>query len=149
MTSRALELEFGDGIYSFRLRFAQIVELQALTGVGPFELSARLSMGYPKFEDIRETIRLGLIGGGVGWIGRTEKEPGVEVKVDPSRAARLVSTYVDTYGDNRHSWAASRLVAQAVIGAGLVGIPGEEVGQKKDQGETAADPNPSPTAESA
>lgn len=142
MASRSLELAFGDGTYAFRLRFAHIVELQSLTGVGPFELYARLSAGFPKFEDVRETIRLGLIGGGEGWIGRTDEHEGQRVVVDVAKAARLVSTYVDTFGDAESSWHASRLVAQAVIAAGLVGIPDEEVGQKKAPGATDADPNP-------
>lgn len=149
MASRAIELEFGDGTYAFRLRFSQIVELQQNTGAGPFELYARLTAGFPKFEDVRETIRLGLIGGGEGWIGRTEDDEGQRVAVDVAKAARLVSTYVDTFGDNLHSWHASRLIAQAVLGAGLVGMPDEPVGEKKAGGETAADLNPSQTGESA
>lgn len=137
----------------FRLRFAEIVELQTLTGAGPFELYARLSAGFPKFEDVRETIRLGLIGGGIGWKGRdlTADPPveGVEVKVTPALAARLVSTYVDTYGSEAHSWHTSRLIAQSIIGAGLVGMPDEEPGQKKAPEGTEADPSPSATDESA
>ena len=135
----------------FRLRFAQIVELQALTGVGPFELYARLSAGFPKFEDVRETIRLGLIGGELGWRGRNAETgaEGVEVVVTPAIAERLVSTYVDTYGSAAHSWHASRLIAQSIIGAGLVGMPDEDVGKKKAQEGTEADPNLSQTEESA
>lgn len=152
MAAGFIELEFGDGTYRFRLLGAELRELQSLCDAGPFEIFNRLSVGFPRFDDIRETIRLGLVGGKMGWKGRTADNPlgGEEVIVDTSRANRLVATYVDTYaGSSRTSWHSSRMLAQAIIGAGLVGVPDEPIGEKKAEEGTEADPNPSLTAKSA
>lgn len=70
---------FGDGEYAFRLAIAQLLELQELTKSGPLELYDRLRGRDWRVQDIREPIRLGLIGAGMA----------------PTDAVRLVQRYVE------------------------------------------------------
>lgn len=60
-----ITLEFGDGEYLFRLPLKQIAELQEKCGAGIGAIYQRVLTGQYKIEDCVETIRLGLIGGGV------------------------------------------------------------------------------------
>lgn len=105
VTSCKIDLDFGDGLYTFALPLAQIAELQRKTGVGIGALHARMLRGcegrggqvilnpaHAEFyaSDIVETIRHGLIGGGVGLVN------GAEVQVTPLVAKRLIETYVET-----------------------------------------------------
>lgn len=71
--------EWGDGDYQFRLAYGQWLELDQLLGVGPMALYRRLINSQWKANDLREIIRLGLIGGGC----------------DPLKALRLVKVYVE------------------------------------------------------
>lgn len=70
---------FADGTYSFRLALGQWQELQEKTGIGPLALYVRLLDRSWRIEDLRETVRLGLIGGGI----------------TPAEAMKLVVRYVD------------------------------------------------------
>jgi len=73
-------LDWGDSEYTFALKAAQIEELEKICDEGIGRICARaFSRVDFKYKHIRDTIRLGLIGGGL---------PAVN-------AARLVSTYVD------------------------------------------------------
>jgi len=116
--------------YKFALPIGQLEELQEATGAGPEELlhrltilpaeqggameSIRLGLLRPGPRDLREILRLGLIGGGT----------------KPDRAAIMVSRYVD--GRPRLE---SYLPARLVLSAAIVGVPGDPVG-KSDAGET-------------
>lgn len=71
--------DWGDGTYTFRLAYGQWLELDQLLGVGPMALYVRLLNRQWKANDIREVVRLGLIGGGC----------------DPLKALRLVKNYVE------------------------------------------------------
>ena len=66
----------------FALPAKMIHELESKTGAGLGELITRGSAHMYRFADIAETIRLGLIGGGMS----------------PAEAARLVETYVSADG---------------------------------------------------
>lgn len=78
--SAEIELEWGDGAYLFALKAKQIEELEHLTGEGIGMVCMRVfSRSDYKYKHIRETIRLGLIGGGLA----------------PVEATRLVNAYVD------------------------------------------------------
>jgi len=103
MIANSIELEFGDGQYTFALPLVQIAELQRKTGIGIGGLYARvtkgaqvvgekvyLNAGSAEFYalDLIETIRHGLIGGGKGVVN------GEEVEVTPIIANRLVDAYV-------------------------------------------------------
>lgn len=69
---------FGDKEHDFALGPALVLELEAVTGSGIGGLFKRMIANEFKAKEIAETIRLGLIGGGVS----------------PEIAARLVETYV-------------------------------------------------------
>lgn len=62
--SAVCELDWADGTYTFCLKIGQLRELQEKTNVGPLTLFNRLAQGDWRVDDTRETIRLGLIGGG-------------------------------------------------------------------------------------
>ncbi|MEG3086182.1 gene transfer agent family protein [Sphingomonas sp. PB4P5] len=101
-----IDLEFADGVYTFKLGLKQIAELQTKVGCGIGALNARVLRGRYlldgvaiglhneaeyKYEDLTETIRLGLIGGGAGEVN---EQP---VAVTSIVANRLVDNYV-------HGW---------------------------------------------
>lgn len=68
---------FGDATHTFKITPQLISELEAKTNAGIGELCKRLFGGQFRFADITETIRLGLIGGGLS----------------PEISHRLVQTY--------------------------------------------------------
>lgn len=57
--------DFGDGRHEFFLGLAQLDELDEKTQVGPGTLLRRIAAGDFRHRDLREIIRLGLIGGGM------------------------------------------------------------------------------------
>jgi Phage tail tube protein, GTA-gp10 len=141
----AVSLKFGDGEYRFWLPWPQVIELErkcgsksvdgALIGKSIFtiydELSAGLGYGedevIPVFMgsgkanalDIKEVIRLGLIGGNSGIVD------GLPIKVPPLVAAQLV----DDYGYPSRPLSECLGVAWAVLHAALIGI---EVKKKEE-----------------
>ncbi|WP_100960419.1 gene transfer agent family protein [Bosea sp. FBZP-16] len=58
--------EWGGAMRRLRLAIGELEELQEATGVGAFTLTQRLAANDWRVADVRETIRLGLIGGGMG-----------------------------------------------------------------------------------
>jgi hypothetical protein len=104
------DLDFGDGAQRFRLAMGELEELQEKTGAGPFKVAQRLMTGDWLVADVRETIRLGLIGGGL----------------HPLQALGLVRRYVD----ERPHWLANAAIAQIVLSAALAGAPEEEPGKE-------------------
>lgn len=113
MPDTAVELDFGPGTFRFWLPLPQVVELERNCGsqrVGDTpavpksmlliydQLGAGLAAddGRPVYlggggailKDIRETIRLGLIGGNSGMVD------GEQVEVGPIRAKELVDEYL-------------------------------------------------------
>jgi hypothetical protein len=103
-----IELRWGDGTHLFALKLKQIDELQRLCGVGLGEIAQRLLIQRRWYAgDIVETLRLGLIGGGL---------PAV-------RARELIETYVDGHplADPRDP-ANHLATAQAVISAAYFGV---------------------------
>lgn len=104
-----VELDFADGAYGFRLAIGELEELQEKTGVGPYALLRRLLANDWLIEDVRQTIRLGLIGGGT----------------EPIAAKKLVERYID----QRSEWLNNAMLAQAIVSAALVGAPEEVPGK--------------------
>jgi hypothetical protein len=103
------EFDWADGRYRFRLAFDQWIELQEKTDCGPFVLLQRLQRGDWKIQDIAESIRIGLIGGGQ----------------TPDKARTLVERYVKARPplESHHA-------ALAIVLAGVIGAPdGEEPGK--------------------
>lgn len=114
--SAALNVLFGDGMHHFRLDIARLEELQDKTGVGPEMIFKRLLDGDWRVSDVRETIRCGLIGGGM----------------KPIDAFKLVDRYAV------EGWLQdAKEVALNVILAALVGTEDEEVREGNGPGETA------------
>jgi hypothetical protein len=123
-----IELKWGDGTYLFALKLKQIEELQRLCGAGLGEIAQRMLVERRWYAgDIVETIRLGLVGGGL---------PAV-------RARELIETYVDGHplADPRDP-ANHLATAQAVITAAYFGVAeatGEVTGEPEGKAEAAAD----------
>ena len=119
-----VELVWADGEHKFNIaKVAQILELEEKCGAGLPEILTRLSEGKWKLNDLRETVRLGLIGAGL----------------DPLKALGLVQKYVD----NR-PLTESVQVAMVVIMAALVGVTGDQPG-KKEKAERDKEPQSSET----
>lgn len=70
-----VELTWGDGTYAFRLGISEIDELEAKAETSIFLLLAATGTEVPyiKFKQCRETIRLGLIGGGMAPVDALAK----------------------------------------------------------------------------
>lgn len=116
----SITLKWADGEYQFRLALGQLRELQenvnrprAAIGahpVGPGTLLGLLRSNAMLVDDVRETIRLGLIGGGTV----------------PARALGLVERYVDA-----RPLAESVPTALSVLMAAVVGVPDDPASKKK------------------
>lgn len=121
-----LTTEWADGVYSFCLTIGALEELKEKTGAGPEELMARL-MVLPETEggigasirhgllrpgptDLKEIVRLGLVGGGM----------------DPVKARALAMRYVE-----RRPRAESYAIAFSILGAVINGCP-EPLAKKSD-----------------
>jgi len=106
-----IELRWGDGEHKFNIaKLRCVLELEDKCGCGIAEIVMRIRDGTWKFNDIRETIRLGLIGAG-------------EL---PDRALLLTVRYVD-----ERPWSENVLPAQAILFAALVGVQGENPEKKE------------------
>lgn len=91
-----------------------ILDLEQKCGAGIATIMTRLTTGNWALNDIRETVRLGLIGGGS----------------TPERAMQAVRNHVD-----ENPLTASVLLAYSIIEAVMVGVPDDPVGKKEtDEG---------------
>lgn len=129
--SGEIEINWADGVHSFRLAIGQLFELEDKTGCGPLELLRRVTTGNWRLRDVRETLRLGLIGGGM----------------KPPEALKLIQRYVDD-----RPLAESVPVAQAVLMVILYGRadedqPGETERRGSQSGRTVGSPSPPSTAQ--
>lgn len=113
---------WGDDEHEFRLGLGELRELQEKTGVSPFALCERLREGRPLVDDMREVLRLGLIGGGL----------------KPPEALALVRFYAD-----ERPLVGAVGPALVVLCAALYGVADEAPG--KSTAETGEPPAP-PTA---
>jgi hypothetical protein len=102
-----ISLEFGDGEHSFALPIGQLRELQDKTGRGPLALLRKIQSGEWFVDDLREVIRLGLIGGG-------SKAPD---------ANKLVARYFDGGGHIEHYPLAVNILAAALTAPEGAKIP--------------------------
>lgn len=120
-------LAWADGDYTFRLAIKQLMELQDKCNAGPAFILSRLMQGTWFVNDIRETVRLGLIGGGM----------------DPAAALKLVRWYVE-----ERPLAESIMLAKALLMAVILPIEDDPLGKPeapKDPSESTAK---SPSAQS-
>ena len=113
--SAAVTLTWGDGEHRFQLLIGELSELEEKMDAGARFIRHSIANGTERVQWVRETIRIGLIGGGM----------------KAGDAHRLVKRYVDEVpqGENH-------LIAFAILGAAFEGVPDEPLG--KSQGE--ADP---------
>lgn len=111
----SVTMTWGDGEHTFRLALGQLQELQGVTGFGPEALYRRNLEGEWHVEELRETIRLGLIGGGM----------------KPTDATDLVKRYVDD-----RPLLESKTPAQVILVAALVGPPDDPVGKATPESAT-------------
>ena len=127
--SGTITMEWIDGEeYKFRLSMKQIRELQEKTGVGPEALYQRLVSGSWFVADIRETIRLGFIGGGM----------------DEVAAAKLVRRNIDDGPLLKH-----KPTALAIVMAALLGPPDDPIPSGKPERGREQSESPSPTTSEA
>ena len=112
ISGRKAEVSFawGDGIHRFRLPIDQIFELQDKTDCGPYVLLERFRNSTWRAQDVRETIRLALIGGGM----------------KPVQALTLVVRYID-----KRPLAENVPAALMIMTAAVVGVPGDAPGKSK------------------
>lgn len=110
-SSASIDFKWADGHYRFRLPIGQLRELQEKCGAGPRVVFERLRNGMWMVDDIRETIRLGLIGGG---------------DVTPIAARALVERYVD-----ERPLSENVMAATSILLAAIVGVPDDQVGKRR------------------
>jgi hypothetical protein len=96
-----ITLPWGDGDYTFRLGLGEMRGLQEVCDAGPLEIASRLRNGTWLVDDVRETIRLGLIGGGM-----TQDE-----------ALKRVKRFVDSRPLMENCEKAIAILIAAVVGA--------------------------------
>lgn len=98
------------GEHTFALHLKELRALQDATDAGPEELLQRMSAGRWRVDDLFNTIRLGLIGGGMS---ATEAGP-------------LVTRMFET-----HPLSLFKEPAYKIVAAALVGVEGDPVGEQE------------------
>jgi len=104
---------FGGAKQDFVLNIGELEELQEQCDAGPEEIFHRISEGRWRLADIRETLRLGLKGGGM----------------DPDMAMVMVARYASP-----GQLAVHKPLVTCILSAALVGAPDEDAppsGEKK------------------
>lgn len=118
-----ITIAWGDGEYTFRLGYGELRQIQEVCRAGPQRIADRLKPYDAKtnphgdnwfVEDIRETIRIGLIGGGMDSIAALGK----------------VTRFVDSRPLVENRYIAWAILMEAVVGASDEQL-GKEVGAKK------------------
>lgn len=127
----SLETEWGDGLYAFRLTMSGILELEQKCSAPIADIVSRVNEGRYWAGDIREAIRLGLVGGGT----------------KPADAVKLVVRYVD-----ERPLAESLPIARAILLAVIVGfaesplVDAPETGREAEESPSPSTPPPSTTS---
>lgn len=114
--SASVTLDFADGPHHFRLAWGELGKLQEECDAGPLVVLGRLHDSTWRVKDISSVIRLGLVGGGM----------------DPAKAIKLVRSWVEDRPPLENL-----PLAQAVLAAGCVGAPEEELGKAEAPGQEA------------
>jgi Phage tail tube protein, GTA-gp10 len=114
----SIEFLWADGLHRFRLAIGQLRELQDKCAAGPAQIMGRLADQTWRIDDIRETIRLGLIGGG-------------KIPID---ALTLTIRYVDA-----RPWMENREIAFLILQAAVIGVGEDQpTAKKQDTAPTTA-----------
>jgi hypothetical protein len=120
---------FGNTKHDFRLRVAELEELEEETGVGYGQIWAEMTptpmapFGFFHVKRVRTVLRLALVGGGM----------------DKERAYELVERHAVPPDLGR-----AAVIAHLALGAVCVGVPEEPLGERKGRGKTTG--RRSPTA---
>jgi hypothetical protein len=110
--SGLIAFEWADGEHRFRLPIGRLRELQDKCGAGPGVIFGRLTDGTWRVDDLREVVRLGLIGGGM----------------DPVQALTLVKRYVD-----ERPLAETVAPARVILAVALFGDGNDTVGKNQPE----------------
>lgn len=105
----SVDLDFAGETRRFRLAYGELRELQEACDAGPLHIFNALRAGAWRIEHVRETIRLGLIGGGM----------------PPAEALEKTRRYVEELPD----WAGNALIAAFIISEAIFGTPDEQPGK--------------------
>ena len=119
-----VELNWPGGEHAFRLRLGELQALQEKCDAGPEMVLQRIRLGVWQVNDLFETLRLGLIGGGM----------------DRDAARKLV---VDTF--ERTPLMEFKTPAIEALAAALIGVPDDPAGEPSPAG----DPTPTTDATGA
>lgn len=116
----SIEIEWPDETRKYHLRWGELRELQDKTGRGPWEIFERFATRRFFVDEVREVVRLGLVGGGCA----------------PGTAIQMVRRYVE-----ERPIAESVPMAQAILGAAIMGVPEEDLEEVQDGGGKATATN--------
>ena len=105
------EIAFNGQRTMFTLAWRELMKIQEACDAGPYVVLDRLLSGRWLLQDISEVIKWGLIGGGM----------------PQAEALKLVETEVE-----KRRPLENLIIAQTILGAGLVGAPEEDVGKKSE-----------------
>lgn len=105
----SVKLDFAGDERTFRLAYGELRELQEVCDAGPLHILNALRSQTWRIEYVRETIRLGLIGGGM----------------TPGEALDKTRRYVEQLPD----WAANSIVAALILSEAILGHPDEQPGK--------------------
>ncbi len=119
-TNGEIELTWGDGQHKFNVaKIKSALELEEKCNAGVAQIFERIRSSTWKINDVRETLRIGLIGAGMM----------------PDKALGLINLYCDD-----RPWAESLQPALYVLMAAMVGVPGDDVGKKAATERAKEDP---------
>lgn len=113
----SVEMGWADGEYRFRLAIGHLRELEDKRGCSAIEVMDRLQARKWFVDDVREVIRLGLIGGGQ----------------TPDMARVLTKRYVD-----ERPLLENCMQALIILAAALAGSPDDD-GDDADEGKSTAE----------
>jgi hypothetical protein len=105
------EIAFDGRRTLFKLAWRELMKIQEACDAGPYVVLDRLLSGRWRLQDISEVIKWGLIGGGM----------------PQADALKLVESEVEGRRPIENL-----IIAQTILGAGLVGAPEEDVGKKSE-----------------
>ena len=105
------EVPFNGQRMLFKLTWRELMKIQEACDAGPYVVLDRLVSGRWRLQDISEVIKWGLIGAGM----------------PQAEALKLVESEVEGRPPLENL-----VIAQTVLGAGVVGAPEEDVGKKSE-----------------
>ena len=124
---------FGAGIQTFQMTIAGLEELQEACDAGPEELLDRVITGRWRVADIREPLRLGLIGGGMA----------------ATEALLTVNRYAAPGNLVSHKSLVIGVLGAAIAGAPDEDVPPEKPKRRKAPASPAANSGSPPSTKSA